>query len=342
MTNVCAGGACGHSHSAAVAGDRGLRGAMAITLIFVAAEALFGLRAHSLSLLSDAGHNFTDAVALAISWYAVRVARKPASAARTFGHHRAGILAALANAVVLLVLAIFILAEAYHLLVHPPVRVGSGIMIVVAAVALAMNTLIAGRLHGHAAHDLNVRGAFLHMVGDALSSAGVLVAGLTIYLTGWTYADPLVSALIALFIAYSSYGIIRDAVNILLEGTPRGLDVDALRRDMLAVPGVADVHDLHLWSIADGLNALCCHLSVAEAYAQQPAHVVFEVKRMIASDYRVGHSTIETECEGCGENELYCNMRDDSHRNSGHIELSGCTERHGASTPLRKSHSQSG
>jgi cobalt-zinc-cadmium efflux system protein len=179
-------------------------------------------------------------------------------------------------------------------------------MIGVAAVALLLNTAIAYWLRGAARHSLNMRSAFLHMVGDALASAGVVVAGLIIYFTGWLYADPLVSVLIGLFIAYSSWDILVETVNVLLEGTPRGMDVDALAQAILKTPGVADMHDLHVWTIADGMHALSCHLRVHDSEIRSPAQVVQAVKALLVSDYDITHSTIETECDGCADNERYC------------------------------------
>jgi cobalt-zinc-cadmium efflux system protein len=296
----------GHNHAAGLTEAR-LRLSLLLTGVFVVLEGAAGLSAHSLALLSDAGHNFTDALALALAWYAVWIARKPATPTKTYGYHRVGILAALMNAATLLVIAILILVEAVNLF-RAPVPVHSLPMIVVASVAVLLNTVIAMWLRGEAAHDINMRGAFLHMIGDALSAAGVIVAGVVIHTTGWLYADPLVSVLIGLFIIYSSWGIVVETVNILLEGTPKGLDVRAMALAMQAVPGVMDVHDLHVWTIADGMNALSCHLRVSESDLPQASRVVQEVKALLAAQYEVSHSTIETECGGCEPNELYCRM----------------------------------
>ena len=296
-----------HHHHADGMPEGRLRLSLLLTTAFVILELFAGLSARSLALVSDAGHNFTDALALALAWYALWIARKPATPTKTYGYHRVGILTALFNAMTLLLIAGLIFHEAYHLF-RQPQHVESLPMIVVAAIAVLLNTVIAVWLHGHAAHNVNVRSAFIHMVGDALSSAGVVVAGIVIHYTGWVYADPLVSVLICAFIAYSSWGIIRETVNILLEGTPKGLDVGAMARAMEAVPGVTDVHDLHVWTIADGMNALSCHLRVNESDLPHAARVVMEVKTLLAAQYQVSHSTIETECSGCESNALYCQM----------------------------------
>lgn len=289
-----------------------LKLSLILTLGFVAVEAVAGVSAHSLALLSDAGHNFTDAFALALSWYALWIARKPATPGKTYGYHRVGILTALFNAVTLLAIAALICVEAFRLFAHPE-HVQSGPMIGVALVAVVMNTVIAIWLHSASHTSLNMRSAFIHMIGDALSSAAVVVAGLVIRFTGWPTVDPIVSVLIALFIVYSSVGIVKDAVNILLEGTPRGVDMKGLLAAMQDVSGVEDVHDLHVWTIGDGMNALSCHLKVSEADAARASVVVREVKQMLAANYAMRHSTIETECGGCHTTEVYCQMEAHSH-----------------------------
>lgn len=301
---------CHHSHdhhSAAGLNRRRLTLAVALTAVFVLVEAGVGLRAHSLALVSDAGHNFTDALALALSWYALRASERPATATRTYGYHRVGILIALFNALTLSAIGLTILREAY-LLFRSPQPVLSGLMIGMASGAVLLNTVIALWLRQDAAQSVNIRSAFLHMVGDALSAGAVIGAGLIIRLTGWYGADAVVSALIALFLIFSSWGVVRDALNILLEGAPQGLDANLLARSIEEVAGVLDVHDLHIWTIGDGVRALSCHLLVAESDLANAARVVQSVKAMLASRYAVFHSTIETECGGCQTNALYCQL----------------------------------
>jgi len=300
-------GGCAHHHAAGI-GERRLAFSLLGTILFVAIEIGVGLWANSLVLISDAGHNFTDAMALALSWYGLRVARRPANAMRTYGYHRVGILAAFINSVTLCVLAIWLLKEAFLRLLHPEPVAGVPV-IIVAAIALLVNTVIAVGLHRASQHSLNVRSAFLHMVGDAVASIGVILAGVLIAVTKWTLIDPLVSIGISGLIAWSSWGIIRDSLNVLLEGTPRGLNVEEMTRHMLAVPGVSDVHDLHVWTIGDGMTALSCHLIVDKEKIDQAPDVVRETKQMLATRYSVGHATIETECGGCGQPaEPYCRL----------------------------------
>ncbi len=296
--------------------ERRLKVSLALTLGFVAVESVAGMRAHSLALLSDAGHNFTDGFALLLSWYALWIARKPATAGKTYGYHRVGILTALFNSMTLLVIAALIIAEAVRLFAHPePVQ--SSLMVGVGLIAVAMNTVIAVWLYSESHGSLNMRSAFIHMMGDALSSAGVVAAGAVIHFTGWSLADPLVSLLIAGFIIYSSIGIVREAMNILLEGAPRGLNMSRLVTAMQTVPGVEDVHDLHVWTIGDGMNALSCHLRVSGSDAMSSSSVVQAVKEMLADQYAMRHTTIETECCGCHTSEVYCQMEAHEHAGCG-------------------------
>lgn len=228
----------GHAHAHGV-GTTGRRLILSIivTAAFVIGEAIAGYFAHSLALLSDAGHNFSDALALVFSWYGIWMAQKPSSAKRTFGHHRVGILAALVNSVSLVVIALLIFWEAIFRLRHPQ-PVHSTPMIIVALTAVLMNTLIGLWLRNAARRDLNVRSAYLHMLGDAVSAAGVVAAGVIVALTGASIADPLVSILIGVLILWSSWSILKESVNVLLEGIPKGLNMEAVERAISGVVGV--------------------------------------------------------------------------------------------------------
>lgn len=299
----------GHTHGAT--SGRKLWLSLGLTVAFVVVEASFGWKARSLALLSDAGHNASDALALGLAAYAVWVARRPATHDRTFGYHRVAILTALVNAAALVVVALAILAEAVHAFLAPVVPQGMT-MIEVAAVALLMNTVIAYWLQGDSHHSLNARAAYVHMAGDALSSLAVIIAGIIVKFTHWPWADPVVSALIALFILYSSWGIIGDATNILLEGAPKDLDVTALVSAMRNVPPVCDVHDLHVWTVGDGIHFLSCHIVLPDQTTMGEAStVVSNLNARLHDEFAIGHATIQTElqnAEGCRADcqALYC------------------------------------
>jgi len=291
-----------------------------VTLAFVVGEALAGWISHSLALMSDAGHNLSDALALGLAAYAVCVARKPATSRHTYGFHRVAILTALFNAATLVVIALFIGVEAVSRFRHPEPIAGT-LMIWVAAVAVLMNTVIAAALSGDAKNSLNSRAAFVHMVGDAVSSLAVVLAGVVVHYThgSWAvYADPAVSVLIAAFILYSAAGIVKDATDILMEATPKDLDVAGLIAGIKAVRPVCDVHDLHIWQVGDGLNFLSCHVALPKTCSlEQCAAIVGAVNRTLHDGFGIEHATIQTEIEGlCDmteQDDLYCAMENHAH-----------------------------
>lgn len=288
-----------------------------VTLAFVVGEAFAGWVSHSLALLSDAGHNLSDALALGLAAYAIWIARKPATARHTYGYHRVAILTALFNAATLVVIALWIGVEAYQRFRHPEPIHGS-LMIWVATVAVLMNTVIAVALSGDAKNSLNSRAAFIHMAGDAISSLAVVIAGVIVHYTNWVYADPLVSVLIAAFILYSAVGIVRDATDILMEATPKDLNVGELVAGIKTVSPVCDVHDLHVWTVGDGLRFLSCHVALpATCSLEQCAAIVDTLNHKLHDDFGIEHATIQTEIEGlCKMTEatdLYCAMEGHAH-----------------------------
>lgn len=300
----------GHSHGPK-SGTR-LWVSLVVTLAFVVGEAVAGWVSHSLALMSDAGHNLSDALALGLAAYAIWVARKPATAKHTYGFHRVSILTAQFNAATLVVIAIFIGVEAVRRFQHPE-PVGGLLMIWVAAIAVLMNTVIAAALSGDAKESLNSRAAFIHMAGDAISSLAVVIAGVVVHYTGWLYADPVVSILIAAFILYSAVGIVRDATDILMEATPKEVDVEKLIAGIKTVRPVCDVHDLHIWQVGDGLNFLSCHVALPKTCSlEECAAIVGAINKKLHDDFGIEHATIQTEIEGlCDMNEahdLYCAM----------------------------------
>lgn len=280
----------------------------ALTLAFVLAEAAAGLFANSLALLADAGHNLADALALAVSWYAVWMARRPATARKTYGYHRVGILAALVNAVSLVLIALAIAWEAIQRLRNPE-PVAGGWMIAVAFAAAVLNGAISLWLRKDAAHDLNVRAAFIHMLGDFVAALGVIVAGVVVALTGSSLADPIVSLLIAALILWTSWDIVVEAVDVLLEAVPKGLSLADVDQTIHSVPGVLNVHDLHVWTISSGIIACSCHILVAEQSIKSGQQVLRAVGEVLRQRFNVTHPTIQVEVEGCDPSDMYCAMK---------------------------------
>jgi cobalt-zinc-cadmium efflux system protein len=305
-----------HTHASEATGRR-LGLSVALTLAFVVGEGVAGYFANSLALLSDAGHNFADALALLFSWYALWMARKPPDAKRTFGYHRVGILAALVNAVCLVIIALVIFSEAVQR-VRFPQSVQGGLMIGVALVALLLNGVISLWLRGDARHDLNIRSAYLHMLGDAVSAFGVVLAGIVVALTGNVLADPMVSVLIGVLILCSSWGILREAVNVLLEAVPTGLDLRMLEEAIRNVPGILNAHDLHVWTVSSGIVACSCHILVAEQSARSGQQIMRAVTDMMNHRFGITHTTIQVEVEGCGPNEIHCALRPLGHTHARH------------------------
>jgi cobalt-zinc-cadmium efflux system protein len=306
----------GHSHLPANVSGKTMGAAVALTLLFVAVEAVCGWFAHSLALLSDAGHNLADAAALGFSWYALWIASKPSHEGMTFGYHRVGIFAALANAVSLVVIAVFIGWEAIARIRQPAVANG-WVMIVVAVAAIIVNLVISVWLHKGSKDDLNIRSAHLHMLGDAVSAFGVVIAGVLAATMRSQLADPIVSLLIAGLILYSSYGVLHESATVLLEGTPSGMDMPAIIAANKSVGGVLDVHDLHVWMVGPGVVACSCHILVAEQSIREGQQVLRTVVHDIEHRFHITHTTVQVEVEGCDANDMYCmgqRSRDATHR----------------------------
>ncbi|WP_397376417.1 cation diffusion facilitator family transporter [Paenibacillus vietnamensis] len=281
----------------------GLLIALLITTGIMLLEFFGGLVTNSLALLSDSGHMLSDTAALALSLAAMYVAVRPASKVRTYGFHRFEILSALLNGAALFVIAAFIVAEAVQRFAEPP-TVASGSMMIIAFIGLAANLTSAWFLMRKAdvKDNLNVRSAYLHVLGDALGSVGAILAGVLMSLFSWYIADPIISVVVALLILKSAWGIIKSTVHILMEGTPPGVDADRVKAALLRIDGVKDVHDLHIWTITSGLDALSCHLLVEDHTDCQ--QVLNEAIRQIAADFHIEHSTIQIEKPGLEHAEL--------------------------------------
>ena len=300
----------GHNHTHGLARNS-LRLAFFLTLIILIVELVGGLLANSLALLSDAGHVVTDIFALGLAWFATIQAEKPANARKTFGYHRVGILAAMVNAVTLIVIAFAILLEAIQRFQHPePVQ--PLIMFLAAGIGIVLNLYIGFGLMQEA-NNLNVRAAMLHVFGDVGASVGVIVAGIIILLTGWTFVDPLLSVGIAVLIAVGAWRILRETTDILMEAVPRGLSMQNLVKDMRSVEGVQDVHDLHVWSITSNMYALSCHALISDLPTSDSSAILKSLNTLLSEKYHIGHATIQFECDPhqgtyCAVNGLYCHL----------------------------------
>jgi cobalt-zinc-cadmium efflux system protein len=277
--------------------QRVLQFSMLLTLAYVIATFIFGLRAHSLALISEAGHNVSDLLAIALSFVAVYFQARPATDQKTFGYQRAGVLAAFVNAVTLVVLSAWIAIEALHRLTAP-VPVQPRIMMAVAAAGVLMNGTVATLLWRFSG-DVNIRSVFLHMLGDTLSTAAVIAGGAAILFTGLTWIDPVLSILIAGMILVSSLSIIRETLNILLEGTPRNLRLAEVRDAMASVTGVLDVHDLHVWSLGSSSHALASHVTIAEMPMSECGEILTAIKCALRDRFHIAHTTIQFEITGC-------------------------------------------
>jgi cobalt-zinc-cadmium efflux system protein len=306
-----------HSHDHAIATAR-LPLAIGVTVLFVMGEAIAGLLANSVALLADAAHNSTDVLSLGLSAFAVWISKRPGNARRTFGYHRSGVLAALVNALTLVSIGAVIIWEGLVHLVHPqPMR--PIIVIVASLVAVAVNLLIGFWLHGGKS-DLNLRAAYLHQLGDAASALGVAVAGGITLLTGMLWPDGVASLLIGLVIIWSAWAVLRESISILLESSPRHIDMLEVERSVLDTPGVTGIHDLHLWTIASGMLACSCHVVVAEQSVREGQEILRAVQGVLRQKFGVRHTTVQIEVEGCEPDELYCGMPAEQHQRRDHQE----------------------
>jgi cobalt-zinc-cadmium efflux system protein len=298
----------GHSHAGALHGDphtdapgsAALAGSVSATLLLVAVELAGGLAAHSMALVSDAVHNLSDVPSLLIAWLGIRWAKRPADTQKTYGYHRAGILAAFVNALLLMVVAGFLFVEAWRRF-RQPQSVHENVMIWISLVALAVNggiTLAVAR----GRRDLNIRAVFIHNLGDAMSNVAILAGAMVIRATGALWVDPLLGAVIGAMVLWSSIGILREAANILLEGSPRGLSLDTVAKTILAVPGVQEVHDVHVWTLGTNLHALSCHVRIPDMHMEESERLLLEIRRRLAEELHITHTTIQFERAGLPRN----------------------------------------
>ena len=290
--------------------SRGLKLALGITAVVMAAEIAGGIFSNSLSLLSDAGHMLVDALSLALSLIALNLAKRPATVTRTFGLHRAEILAALANGVTLVLISAYIFYEAIHRFSNPP-AVHTPLMIIVAAVGLAGNLVTMRLLQRTRHNNLNIRAAFFHVFGDTISSVGVIAAGIVIAVTGWELADPIIAIVIGCIILWGAISLVRESVDILLETVPKNIPLEQVTETVMSVKGVVELHDLHVWTITSGIYALSTHVLIEDQMLSRTREITDEINHLLAQKFNIMHTTFQLENEksaDCAEG-LVCQMQ---------------------------------
>lgn len=289
-----------HSHGehGGRGGKQGLLLALAITLFMMIAEIIGGLLANSLALLSDAGHMFTDTLALALSFFAMKFAEMPATARKTFGFYRLEIIAALLNGALLLLISLSIIYQAY-LRIRTPQAVEGGLMLVVAAIGLVVNIAGALLLAKFRSESLNIRGAFLHIIGDAVSSVGVIIGGFIITTTGWFLIDPILSIAIAIGIIAGAAGLVAESVNILLEATPSHINIESVSKEIGKLEGVREAYHIHVWTITSDVYALSAHVVVEDLLVSRSRELLTRIETLLAGKFKISHTTIQFECERC-------------------------------------------
>jgi len=300
-----------HDHGASTANERSLWIVLALTTTFMLVEVVGGALTRSLALISDAAHMFTDSAALAIALAALAIARRPADHKRTFGYFRFEILAAVFNALVLLVVAGYILYEAWQRFREPPAIQSAG-MLAIALVGLAVNVAGMRILAGGADSSLNVKGAYLEVWSDMLGSLGVLLAALVIAFTGWLWVDALVAVAIGLWVLPRTWKLLKESLHILLEGVPRELALGDIERALRSVPGVRAIHDLHVWALSSGRNSLTVQVVLAPGAAEQ--EVLGATARMLEARFRLAHTTIQVEAQACEQESAHAHSREHDHR----------------------------
>ena len=294
-----------HNHNHNGATGTALRWSTIATVGFAVVEVAAGIQSHSLALLSDAGHNFTDALALLLAWFGFYLQTKPADEIKTYGYHRAGVLSAFVNALTLVGLSAWIFYESVGRLRNPE-AVHEGVMIALAAVGILVNGAVMLSLRSASRNDINVRSAFVHMLGDALGSVAIMIGALVIRYTGWAQVDPILSILIGLLIVWSAWDIIRESLNILLEGLPRGIRLPEVVSGMRAIEGVLDVHDLHIWSLGSSTHALSCHVLIEDVPLSVSDAILQRLNTVLADRFHISHTTVQFEHVSCAISENGC------------------------------------
>ena len=285
------------SHSGSI-GNRPLKIALAIVLVIMVAEVIGGILSNSLALLGDAGHMLVDALALGLALFAMTIARRPATPSKTYGYHRVEIMAALANGTTLVLLSLWIFYEAYQRFLEPPI-VQTPLMLLVATIGLIANLIGILLLRKASRGQLNIKAAFWHIVGDTISSVGVIIAAVIISVTGWYVVDPLIAVFIGVIILWGAVRIVRESADILLEAVPRDIQVDKVIKIIKNIHGVEEIHDMHIWTITSGIHALSAHLLIKDQMVSRSAEIVETVNQDLAQHFDITHTTLQLECEKC-------------------------------------------
>jgi cobalt-zinc-cadmium efflux system protein len=304
-----------HCHSGGT--GRFLQWSFVATLVFVVLEAVAGFRAGSLALISDAGHNLTDALAILFTWFAFFLQAKPANSVKTYGYHRMGVLAAFVNALTLIALSIWIFWESFQRFRNPS-AVEETVMMVVAGAGLMLNTGIMWGLRAARKDDLNVRSTFVHMLGDALGSAAIIAGAIAIHYTGWARIDPALSVAIGALIVWTAWDIVNESLNILLEGLPRGIELESVICAMREAQGVLGVHDLHIWSLGSSTHALSCHVLIEDIPLSESDRILQRLNTMLCDRFSIRHTTVQFEHTGCAVAQSGCVIPAGAHAHQRH------------------------
>jgi len=299
-----------HENNSA-AGSRALKINLIIAAVIMIVEVIGGLLSNSLALVGDAGHMLVDCLAIGISLLALYIARRPATATRTFGFHRAEILAALANGTTLILLSAFIFYEAYQRIQTPP-EVHTPLMLVIAIIGLAANLagIILLRRTGHM--NLNIRAAFWHIIGDSISSVGVIAAAIIMMITGWRIADPIIAMVIGLIILWGAVQLVRESIDILLEAAPKQIPVEKVAAALKEIEGIDEIHDVHIWTISSGIYAMSAHLVVTDLMVSKSTEIIEKAHHVLANDFNITHTTFQLECQTCPTNNV-CGLSPKEH-----------------------------
>ena len=296
-----------HIHHRALPVASKLKFGIVLTSFILVAEVAGGLLSNSLALLSDAGHVFADVIALSLSWYGVKQAERPASGRMTFGYHRVGVIIAVVNAIAIFAIALVVFYAAYRRLQQPP-EVNSLLMLSVAIVGLSVNLFVAFWLRREQHGNLNVRSAYWHVLGDALASTGVIIGGVIMLLSGWFWVDPIISVFIGLIITLAAWRILKEGLSVLLEATPKQVNITEMVNALNRMLEVKDVHDIHVWSISPELHAMSCHVLIDDLPTSQAAGIRQKIEAVLRQQFHIEHTALQMECQQCSSNDIFCTL----------------------------------